>query len=257
MGLFGGNKDNKVNLPVPQVKALGERGYSEGDIKEILKKKGYTDSEINTTLQKALSDKVGQNKPSDPSQKTLEPSNPSPPPREERRERKSQDDVPSHLKPSFEGGMGGMPRMSAEEHDYQSAPDEPISQSTPSQDTGTDTSEHVEVDIEPIVEAIVEEKWDDMAMAVNNIDERLSSLEENIKNMKSNDQKDSEAEYLRNQLEEKMENLENQVDMMDAKLSSIEKAFKQFIPNLTGNIKALSSAVKQIKLSESLESEEE
>lgn len=239
MALLGSSNSN--DLPVPQVKALSDRGYAENDIKDILRKKGYSENEINLTLQKALVAKVSQKTsglipleaPQAPAPQSQQPLL-SPAPEHHELELHEDD---TH---ALFGSIG------AKQEDLSF--DGPNLSAPPAHEEHRQDS--YEVDLEPIVEAIVEEKWADSAHILADIQERLESLETITKGGTKLDEV-AQVEYLAKQVQEKVDRLEHSLDEVTIKVNSIEKAFKQFIPSLTGNIKALSDAVRSIRAGDS------
>jgi hypothetical protein len=234
MALF--KKSEPQDLPVPQVRALAERGYSENDIRDILSKKGYNDNEINLTLQRALAMKVSGPEPQQQHSALPQVSNFLQKPQAEQLPQLPEE---KHVFSSIGAKQEDVGLENATEVQTPKFNEDPVQQTTQHEDG-------YEVDLEPIVEAIVEEKWGDITSTIDSLRERVEEMERTIKEGRPTES--AEAEYYRKQLEEKMEKLELSLEDTSAKVSAIERAFKQFIPSLTNNIKALSDAVKRVKV---------
>ncbi|MCK4634505.1 MAG: hypothetical protein KAT37_01390 [Candidatus Aenigmarchaeota archaeon] len=105
-----------------------------------------------------------------------------------------------------------------------------------------------EIGLEELVEEIVEEKWKesmaelkDVEKAIVQLQDQIRFLEEKIKHIgKSGDEKKDELKGL---IEDSSTHIEN----IESRIGSVEKAFKEFLPSLTENVRSLSGLVDKME----------
>ncbi len=103
-----------------------------------------------------------------------------------------------------------------------------------------------EITLEEIIESIVAEKWagfeetvDELRKADSELRKEIEELRKEIDNIKESMKKSEET------LTEKLEEHGEHVESIEARIGSIEKIFKEFIPELTENIRLLKEAVEK------------
>jgi len=105
-----------------------------------------------------------------------------------------------------------------------------------------------EIGLEELVEEIVEEKWKesmaelkDVEKAIVQLQDQIRFLEEKIKHIgKAGDEKKDELKGL---IEDSSTHIEN----IESRVGSVEKAFKEFLPSLTENVRSLSGLVDKME----------
>ncbi len=199
---------SKKREPADQVvERLSSQGLNEREIINYMRKGGYPNEEISKALNKAIKFKV-----------TGSPQQPSYPQQQ-------------FSSPSYGSGEFIAP-----------APEQPLEQNV------LEMSEDEEIGLEELVEEIVEEKWresmqelKDIEKAVVQLQDQVRFINERIKHV----QKDTEEKKgeLKNLIEESSAHIEN----IESRVGSVEKAFKEFLPSLTENVRSLSGIVDKMK----------
>ncbi len=193
------------------VKRLSSQGKSERDIINLMRKQGYPNEEISKALNKAIKFKVTGAPQQQPSYSRAPPS-------------------PTH-------------QANYNDQSFIAPP--------PEQPFGEDVIEMTgeeEIELEELVEEVVEEKWresmtelKDVERAIIQLQDQVRFLNEKIKHVgKSDDNKEKE---LKNMIEESSAHIEN----IESRVGSVERAFKEFLPSLTKNVRSLSGIVEKMK----------
>lgn len=199
---------NKKKEPAEQVvQRLSSQGKSERDIINFMRKEGYPNEQISKALNKAIKFRV-TGAPQPASY------NPQPAP------------MPDFSRKEFVAPM----------------PEQPL------QENILEMSEEEEIGLEELVEEIVEEKWKDsmaelkdIEKAIVQLQDQIQFLNEKIKHVdKAGDEKKGELKSL---IEESSAHIEN----IESRIGSVEKAFKEFLPSLTENVRSLSGIVDNLK----------
>lgn len=121
------------------------------------------------------------------------------------------------------------------------------------QDTGYDygaaTSETgYDEKVEEVVEAIIEEKWNELLKDINKIVEWKSTIDANMKALeqRQNDLKQS-FDSLQKALLAKIGEYDSNITSVGSELKALEKVFQKLLPTFTENVNELSRVVKDIK----------
>ena len=192
------------------VRRLSSQGKSEREIINFMRKEGYPNEEISKALNRVLKFKV-TNKPQPVSY------NPEPTP-------------------------APIPVSGIEEKFLAPPPEKPFEENV------IEMTEEEEIGLEELVEEIVEEKWKesmgelkDVEKAVVKLQEQVEFLNEKIKHIESKEEK--RQDELKGLIEESSAHIEN----IESRVGSVEKAFKEFLPSLTENVRSLSAIVEKLK----------
>ncbi len=103
-----------------------------------------------------------------------------------------------------------------------------------------------EITLEEIIEGIVEEKWAGFEETVSELRKTDEELRREIEKLKDEIEKIKESmKKSEESLIEKLEEHGEHVETIEARIGSIEKVFKEFIPELTENIKLLKEAIEK------------
>lgn len=199
---------SKKKEPAEQVvQRLSSQGKSERDIINFMRKEGYPNEQISKALNKAIKFRV-TGAPQPASY------NPQPAP------------TPDFSREEFVAPM----------------PEQPLEENV------LEMSEEEEIGLEELVEEIVEEKWKDsmtelkdIEKAIVHLQDQMQFLNEKIKHVdKAADEKKGELKSI---IEESSAHIEN----IESRIGSVEKAFKEFLPSLTENVRSLSGIVETMK----------
>ncbi len=189
------------------VRRLSSQGKSEREIINYMRKEGYPNEEISRALNNVLKFKVMGNS--------------SPP-------------VPSYDSPPYPEPQGN--RFIAP------PPEKPFEENV------IEMTEEEEIGLEELVEEIVEEKWKesmeelkDVEKAVVKLQEQVEFLNEKIKHLEEKEAR--KQDELKGLIEESNAHIES----IESRIGSVEKAFKEFLPALTENVRALSAIVEKMK----------
>ena len=212
---LGGKKEEKLGkgfIPTDRVKELSEKGFSEPEIIDVLRKEGFSADEIDRALTQAL--KIGV---------TGEPEAPTKLPTIEdlqasTSEKKPKDEMPTPQVPE-------VPERSLQYPEYY---------------PGYGTEE--------MVEAIVRERMGEMEQTLSEFRAKYAELERKIANLHHQlsilSKSKSEFEQL---LISKLDAQKDTLDDVNARLSSLEKAFKEALPALIESVRSLSDLVQRFK----------
>ena len=191
------------------VNRLSEQGKNEREIINFMRKSGYPNEEISKSLNKAIKFRVtGAPQPAS--------------------YRQQQGNPP----PQYENDDNFIAPM----------PGQPLNENI------LEMSEDEEISLEELVEEIVEEKWHesitelkDVEKAIVQLQDQVKFLNEKIKHIgKSGDEKKDEIKKM---IEESSVHMEN----IGSRVGSVEKAFKEFLPSLTENVRSLSGIVEKMQ----------
>ncbi|MBI2142334.1 hypothetical protein HYU15_02485 [Candidatus Woesearchaeota archaeon] len=102
--------------------------------------------------------------------------------------------------------------------------------------------------VEEVVEAIIEEKWNELLKDVNRIIEWKSAIDANMKALeqRQGDLKQS-FDSLQKALLAKIGEYDSNITSVGSELKALEKVFQKLLPTFTENVNELSRAVKDIK----------
>ncbi len=256
-------------IPVDIVQRYTSQGLSEPEIIARLQSHGFRPSQIDRALKIALKQEVGR--PVGPQPMTRPyPPEPRPPggrefragpPRREplpvptRRELS----VPPSRQRSFRemppppretpmgtpperiitpGGMGGEPMLLPPEPREEFTFEKPI----------IERFEAPEITLEEVIEGIVAERWEEFEERLANFEKRDLQLGQQIQDSRK---KIDELEKLLKAKEDtfsgKLDSFGDSVENIESRIGSIEKVFKQFLPELIENVKTMSQIVEKVK----------
>jgi hypothetical protein len=204
-------------LPVDQVKNMRAQGLDDNQIIQSLQRDGYTSSQIFDALNQAdLVSGAPQQAPTPPQTQAAVPpaqTSPAPPPAQP-----EPDYSQSYAQPS------------------QPAQDYGPAYSQPAYDQPQDTT-----NTEELVEAIIEEKWNELLKDINKIIEWKSKTEGKIDalNKRIDDLKAS-FDKLHQAIAGKLSQYDKNVLNVDAQLKAMEKVFSKILPEFVDSVNKLS-----------------
>jgi len=226
MAFFKSEKQvRRVYVPVDLVQRFASQGMNEQQIVAQLKSQGFDDSRISRALQIALREEVRRAPPAEisgpvpmgekqpfgyPPERIIEPTEPSP----------------------VRYAEAPETRMTFERQ-------EPEPYQVP---------ELGEITVEEIVEGIVSEKWEEFEDRLGNFEKKDIQLQGQIDDVRrKTDEIDKSIKDREQTLVSKLGEFGESMDTIQGRIGSIEKVFKEFLPELTENIKIMSNIVEKHK----------
>ena len=240
---FGKKKTEKkkVYIPVDLVLRYSGEGLSEPDIIARLEAQGFSQHHIDKALRIALKERVVSGAPPTPMATPEEPvpEVPSPMPFGE---------VPTGAPIEGPVPMGEirspMPLGYPPERIVQAPP--PITEQP--EFKRAELPPPTEITVEEIIEAIVAERWRDFEERLSVFEKRDLQLQHQIEALRK------EVNAIEEVLEEKektmiskLEEFGGSIEGIQGRIGGIERVFKDFLPELTTNIKTMSSLVEKMK----------
>lgn len=226
--MFGFGEDKKE--PTERVKELASQGNDEKSIISQMKNEGYKEDEINQGLNKALKFEVSQ----EPKKSSQSPQQPS----QQNYSQNYQFIPPSPDEIQKERTGGQRPQQ-----DSGSTPQIETQETSQQPYSGED-----EISLEELVEEIINEKWKDISEKMKSYDKNIGKIENQISNIeKRMDKLETKEDKERERLGKKIEESGTHIQNIEGRISGIEKAFKEFLPQLTDNVKDLSEIVNKMK----------
>lgn len=225
----------KVYIPVDLVLRFCDQGLSEPEIIARLEQQGFPPEHIDKALRIALKEKVISGALPTPMEMTQEaPEAPSPIPFGE---------METPIGPSPMGEVTRRPMPMG----Y--PPEKIVQPEQPQQEIERSESQPAtEITVEEIIEAIVEERWKDFENRLEEFEKRDFQLQNQIEELRK---KLNSFEAILGEKEKtllnKLEEFGESVTGIEGRIGSIERVFKDFLPELTTNIKTMSDLVEKMK----------
>ncbi len=215
-------KVGKGSIPTNKIKSLSNKGFSEPEIIDILRKEGYSSEEIDSGLTQAL--KLGVSGQQD-----------------------NRDEMPTlqELQAQQQQTQSfSQPQQSPTGQGFDQAPQMP----EPSMQMQQSYYPANDYNTEELVESIVQERMTDLDKKLvefrskyKNLERKMSDLHNQLSVMSKSK---SEAEHA---IISKLESYEGTLTEMNGRLSSLEKAFKEALPALIESVRSLTDLVGRFK----------
>lgn len=229
---FGGSKDEKKQggrIPSDEVSRLASRGATEDEIIDRLKDEGYSNTQINRALNQVLKFKVSG--------------------------------TGGEARQARTGGRGGGEEQ--EEQEFIAPPPDEVSDRDTAQRPQYDpfaefeqqpeapvwemTGEE-EIELEELIEEIIDEKWEDVRSKLKDFENKRDEFTEKIDAVQERiDSLEEKHEEEKEKLEGKVDKTYDHIENIETRIGSVEKAFKEFLPSLTENVRSLSGIVDQLR----------
>jgi DNA-binding transcriptional MerR regulator len=224
----------KVYIPVDLVLRFCDQGLSEPEIIARLEQQGFPQEHIDKALRIALKEKVISGAPPTPMEVTQEaPEAPSPIPF-------GAMETPTGPVPIGEVTRRPMPMGYP--------PERLVEPEQPEEARRSESQPATEITVEEIIEAIVEERWKDFENRLEEFEKRDFQLQSQIDEIRK---KIVVIEAIVNEKEKtvlnKLEEFGESVTGIEGRIGGIERVFKDFLPELTTNIKTMSDLVEKMK----------
>ncbi len=242
----------KIYIPVDLVLRYSAQGLSEPDIIARLEAQGFTPEHIDKALRIALKERVVSGAPPSPLTAAEAPVPEAPTP------------TASGLGTAAEETFGGpvpmgevtrrpMPMGYPPERVVQVPP--PVEHVVPEhripeqpEVKRSQLPPATEITVEEIIEAIVAERWDEFEKRLESFEKRDIQLQNQIESLrKEMNSIESVLEEKEKTMISKLEEFGESVEGIQGRIGSIERVFKDFLPELTGNIRTMSNLVEKLK----------
>lgn len=210
-------------VPTDKVKTLSGKGFSEPEIIDVLRKEGYSSEEIDSALTQALKLGVtGEDEGTMTKPPTLQ-------------------ELQSQQAQHPQQQQTNMPSMMQDNNSIPQMPE----QSMQFQQTYYPTEEY---NTEELVESIVQERMGELDTKLSEFRNKYSKLERRLADLHnqlsviSKSKNESEHEIV-----SKIDAFGGTLNEMNARLSSLEKAFKEALPALIESVRSLTDLVGRLK----------
>ncbi|HIQ50083.1 MAG TPA: hypothetical protein EYH56_02725 [Nanoarchaeota archaeon] len=266
MFLFGKKPKKKIEkgIPIDMVRNLASKGMSDQEIVAVLRKQGYSPYEIERALSLALKSTITQNTPSQistpqspaPQEKIPIPKPPEQPfsPKPFPSPPSQQPEIPEfHTVPYPEQKEESQPIFTFEKTPFFPSPKEEtqeISQELKEIESSPLQTPTPEITLEEIIEGIIADKWTKFEEIIERLRKRDDELQKQIIDIRK--ELDSIKDAMRKSEENfltKLEEHSEHVASIEAKIGSIEKVFKEFLPELTESMRLITEALEKSKKS--------
>jgi hypothetical protein len=238
----------KVYIPVDIVLRYSAQGLSEPDIIARLEEQGFAPDHIDKALRIALKEKVISGAPPTPMDVAegapLEAPAPTP---------FGAMETPIGPAPMDEVTRRPMPigyppeRVVQSQQDFQQFQNQ-MQQFQQQPQQKIETQPATEITVEEIIEAIIAERWKDFEARLESFDKRDMQLHNEIEGLSKR------IAGFENVLQEKEKTMLSKLDEfgesmtgIEGRIGSIERVFKDFLPELTTNIRTMSDLVERMK----------
>lgn len=224
----------KVYVPVDIVLSYASQGFSDNEIKSRLEAQGFAPDIIDKALRIALKEKV-----------TSELSRVAPPSPPITVPEPRSMEVSRHPMP-----LGYPPERIVSPQEPTPVPVEQAARPFTFEPTGEKAAESAigEITIEEIIEGVVDERWHEFEERLVDFEKRDMQLQAQIEDLRK---RFEEIETTLKEREEglvsRLEEFGGSVENIEGRIGSIERVFKDFLPELTQNIRNMSNLVDKIK----------
>ncbi len=230
MALFGlGSKEKKERpLPVQRVKELLDRGFTEVEIIDILRKEGYSVDEIDKALEEALRERVLK-----PLQTQVQLSTTQPP--------------TAQTQPLISTSQIQTQPLPAPPIQTQTIPKEIQSEKTEIKETKKE-EEFVYVSVEEFVDMLLKERMKELNKRLMEFSEKQREIEETIASLqtKLEDFYKTKSEEYEKILAE-IRSLKDAINDQATKIEALSKTIKEMLPSLIESVRLLGEIVQKVK----------
>lgn len=231
MPVFGADSNANKNLPIQQVKNMRGQGLDNNQIIQSLQKDGFTSSEIFDAMNQAdmasadpfmQQQGMMQNRDGNNNQGLFEQSQ-------------------STLGPGAQELGSGMPPPLMSSNSAQKMQQRVSNYSE--QAVSTENSSN-----EEIIEAIIDEKWNDLLKDINKVIEWKNSMNNRIVSLEQKfDDLQGEFDKLHSALLSKIDDYDKNITTVGAEVKAMEKVFSKVLPVFTENVAELSRITRDVR----------
>lgn len=256
--------EQREYVPVDLVQIYAKQGLSDSQIADRLKTQGFSQKQIDDALRVALQQEVGAPRPQ-PARPPLETPTMEFPAYQpmERPQPRLQHEMPLPRPLPLRAAPQGQPVRAREpavarhpQARYGVPPERVIPQQNrgavflpeaPSPEFVPPTREPLgDITVEEIVEGVVEEKWQELQNRLSNFEKRDLQLESQVNDIRKRiGEIESSIKQREQTLLEKLDSVNESMTGVEGRIGSVEKIFKEFLPELTENVRELSQIVEK------------
>lgn len=208
---FPFKKGEREKDPVSRVQELSSQGRSEKDIIRIMREEGYSNEDISQALNRAIKFKVTQ----------------------------SSQTYGAPLPPAS-------PQVNEPSRFIAPPPEKPLSGT--SDDNVIEMNEEEEIGLEELIEEIINEKWGSVKADLSEIQKGFVQLQDQIDFLSQRlDKIEKKGQEKDKEIKDMISESSSQMQRIEGRIGSVEKAFREFLPSLTENVRSLSEIVEKIK----------
>jgi hypothetical protein len=232
----------KIYIPVDLVLNYASQGFSESEIISRLQTQGFASEHIDKAIRMALKERISTSGIEAPQQ--TQPALPQP------------TEPTSFYGPSHSPIIERRPTPLGYPPERIVSPEEAMPPSLGAKTSFTFEPKQVrepespveEITVEELIEGIVTEKWKEFEERLMDFEKRDLQLQAEIEDMRK---KFKEIDVSLGEREKgltgKMDDFGGSMENIEGRIGSIEKIFKEVLPELTENIKAMSDFVEKLK----------
>jgi len=226
MPVFGASSNMNKNLPIQQVKNMRGQGLDNNQIIQSLQKDGFSSSEIFDAMNQA---DMASADPSMQQQGIMQNSN------NQNSFGQSQSMLGNGVQ-DLDPGMPPMPSNNVQEMQQR------VGNYSGYVGVSADSSN------EEIIEAIIDEKWNDLLKDINKVIEWKNSMNNRIVSLEQKfDDLRAEFDKLHSALLSKIDDYDKNITTVGAEVKAMEKVFSKVLPVFTENVAELSRITKDVK----------
>jgi DNA-binding transcriptional MerR regulator len=230
-------------LPIDEVTRLSEQGYSETEIIEQLRDRGYAYGDINEALNAAVKESASQSSGGDMDQGFGDD--------QAGGGMDSGNDWEPQQSQTFDD-QAGQPAQQQSQQPQQPMQQQPPPQQAPPEPQYEDEGEWggtgVSPEEEEMIEIIVSEHMTDIEEQVNQFRTELEALREDFQKLQ---QQFNEIDIRKDEDEkvviQKVNEMEDYFEQTSSRMGGMEKALQQVLPSLVENVRDLSTVVREMK----------
>ncbi|MCF7872559.1 hypothetical protein K9L97_06015 [Candidatus Woesearchaeota archaeon] len=224
MPIFGANPGFSQNLPIDKVKSMRAQGLDNNQIIQTLQRDGYPSGDIFDALNQA------------------DMASASPSGFQQSQNRDYSQNISTQSVPSQENfGFSGS------DDNFQHNMSPPPSNSGMMPPPSGDYSQG-DVSNEELVEAIIDEKWNELMKDINKVVEWKNSMNIKITGLEQKfDSLKSEFDKIHNAILGKIDDYDKNLSNVGAEVKAMEKVFSKVLPVFTENVSELSKIAKEFR----------
>ena len=258
----------KVYIPVDLVLNYASQGLSEPEIASHLEEQGFEQEHIDRALRIALKERISPERlhtmpdtalpataPNEDYQMApplgLEPPQPLTEPGQVEQISRRPQPMPQHQPQPYQAPMGMPPERIISPQGPRPMTAEQARETSFTFEGREPESFHSapeDITIEELIEGIVHDRWNDFEERLIDFEKRDMQLENEIEDIRKSVRELKGSLSRREEgIVTKLDEFGGSVDNIEGRIDSIEKVFKDFLPELTQNIKSMSDLVEKIK----------
>ncbi|MFH0929431.1 MAG: hypothetical protein V1818_03690 [Candidatus Aenigmatarchaeota archaeon] len=223
----------KVYVPVDLVLSYASQGLSENEIRNHLQNQGFSGDVIEKALRIAVKEKVSSEMPHMQAPPAIQMPEPM------------SMDIQRHPMP-----LGYPPERLVSPDEPRQIPAQQAAQPFTFEQTDVRQAESPmgEITIEEIIEGIVEEKWQEFEERLLDYERRDMMLQSQLDDLRKRIKElETSIKQRDTGLTSKLDDFGGSVEHIEGRIGSIEKVFKDFLPELSQNIKNMTELIDKVK----------